>query len=215
VVEVSFLGQKHNAFRWVLLDVWGHNGHRNKGFNTGKDDNMYPYIRLAKEIWKHRNAPKLGILQPHISTHRIWPWDLDPWAELNNGRTLTLFDLGRIPMSIRMGFDLVAKNKGWGITVAGNTTRYRKRVTVWTKLTQVSRVIGWDDRFVYIEQTFWRGPECTAAMLLRSATTSKAGIVPTSDVLAALGLQLKSPDLPEWVQKWIAADALRPWPPHR
>jgi acyl-CoA thioesterase FadM len=176
---------------------------------------MYPYFRLAKEVWKFRSSAGLSVLDPHISTHRIWPWDLDPWMELNNGRTLTLFDLGRIPMSIRMGFDKVAKAKGWGITVAGNSTRYRKRVTVFTKLTQVCRVIGWDDRFSYIEQTFWRGDDCTAAMLLRSAVTSKAGLVPPREVMAALGQPTQSPQLPQWVQTWITADGLRPWPPQR
>lgn len=80
---------------------------------------MYPYIRMAKEMWKFRRAPRLSILEPHVSTHRIWPWDLDPWRELNNGRTLTLFDLGRIPMSVRMGFDRVAKAKGWASRLQG------------------------------------------------------------------------------------------------
>jgi acyl-CoA thioesterase FadM len=176
---------------------------------------MYPFIRMAKEIWKFRNAPRLGIFDVHVSTHRIWPWDLDPWRELNNGRTLTLFDLGRIPMSLRMGFDAVAKAKGWGITVAGNSTRYRKRVTVFQKLTQVSRVVGWDGRFGYIEQSFWRGDECTSNMLLRYAFTSKAGLVSPSDVIAALAPGAISPALPEWVQAWADADALRPWPPQR
>lgn len=176
---------------------------------------MYPFLRMAKELWKFRNAPPLSLLQPHTSTHRVWPQDLDIWNELNNGRTLTLFDLGRIPMSVRMGFKTVAKARGWGITVAGNSLRYRKRVTLGQKLTQVSRVIGWDARFVYLEQSFWRGEDCTAQMLLRSAFISKAGMVPPSEVLAALGQVQPSPDLPEWVSAWIAADALRPWPPQR
>ena len=176
---------------------------------------MYPYFRMMKELWINRNAPRLQILEPHISTHRIWPWDLDPWRELNNGRTLTLFDLGRIPMSLRMGFREVAKANGWGITVAGNSTRYRRRVTLFTKLTQVSRVVGWEGRFAYVGQSFWRGDECTAHMLLRSAFISKAGIVPPSQVLTALGQNPESPPLPQWITDWIAAAHERPWPPHR
>lgn len=176
---------------------------------------MYPFVRLAKELWKFRRAAPLSILEPHFSQHIVWPWDLDPWRELNNGRTLTLFDLGRIPMSVRMGFEKVAKAGGWGLTVAGNSTRYRRRVTMFSRLTQISRVIGWDARFSYIEQSFWRGDECTAHMLLRSAFTSKAGIVPPCEVLRALGQPEESPPLPEWVVRWIAAEALRPWPPAR
>ena len=174
---------------------------------------MYPFFRMAYQLWLYRKAPALPILGTHVSRHRCWPWDLDPWRELNNGRTLTLFDLGRIPMSVRMGFDRVAKAKGWGITVAGNSTRYRRRVTVFQKLTQVSRVLGWDARFVYLEQSFWRDGECTASMLLRSAFIRKGGMVPPHEVLVALGQPTESPELPDWVKAWIAGDAERTWPP--
>lgn len=176
---------------------------------------MYPYLRLMAEIWRARRAPPLGLFDTHVSHHRIWPQDLDPWRELNNGRTLTLFDLGRIPMSLRMGFDRVARARGWGITVAGNATRYRRRVTLFQRLECRSRVLGWDGRFIYLEQSFWRGDECTSAMLLRSAFTRKGGLVPPAEVALALGVATKSPPLPEWVLHWIAADAGRPWPPLR
>lgn len=176
---------------------------------------MYPYFRMFKELFKFRNAPALGILEPHISTHRIWPWDLDPWMELNNGRTLTLFDLGRIPLGKRTGLHRVLAQNGWGLTVAGNSTRYRRRVTVFQRLTQVTRAIGWDDRFLYIEQSFWRGEDCTAHMLLRSAFISKSGMIAPALVVQALGVDQTSPPLPEWVQNWITAEAGRPWPPLR
>jgi acyl-CoA thioesterase FadM len=107
----------------------------------------------------------------------------------------------------------VAEAKGWGITVAGNSTRYRRRVTVFQKLTQVSRVLGWDARFVYLEQSFWRDGECTASMLLRSAFITKGGMVPPHEVLVALGQPTESPELPDWVKAWIAGDAERTWPP--
>ncbi len=72
-------------------------------------------------------------------------------------------------------------------------------MTLFTKLTQVSRVVGWDDRFTYIEQSFWNGDDCTSHMLLRSAFISKAGIVPPQTVLCALGQPEVSPPLPDWM----------------
>ncbi len=176
---------------------------------------MYPYIRLAKEILKFRRAPRLLLLGTHVSTHRIWPQDLDPWRELNNGRTLTLFDLGRIALFMRTGLSKDIRAKGWGLTVAGNTTRYRRRLTLFTRVTMVSRCVGWDGRFFYMEQSLWRGEDCTSHMLLRAAIVGKGGIVPPSQALVALGYPDQSPALPDWVQAWVASDATRPWPPQR
>ncbi|MGL5010944.1 MAG: acyl-CoA thioesterase [Paracoccaceae bacterium] len=176
---------------------------------------MYPFVRLAKEIIKFRNAAPLGPFDAHVSTHRIWPWDLDPWRELNNGRTLTLFDLGRLPLFIRMGIARGVAKQGWGLTVAGNTTRYRRRLTVFQKVTMISRCIGWDARFFYMEQSFWRGDECTSHMLIRAAVVGKSGIIPPATATETLGIPSASPALPAWVQSWIVAEDQRPWPPQR
>ncbi|MCX8507762.1 MAG: acyl-CoA thioesterase [Rhodobacteraceae bacterium] len=176
---------------------------------------MYPFARMFKEIWNGHRAGPLPILGTHVSHHLCWPWDLDLWSELNNGRTLTIFDLGRIPLAIRTGLGRVIRSKGWGITVAGNSTRYRRRVRMFDRLEMHSRCIGWDQRFIYMEQSMWKDGDCTSHMLLRSAVTSKAGIVSPSEVLAALGVSDASPPLPGWVQAWITADGQRPWPPER
>ena len=174
---------------------------------------MYPYLRMFGQLRKFRHALRLAITDTHESRHMCLPWDIDPWMELNNGRTLTLYDLGRIPMAIRMGFDTVMRAQGWGLTVAGNSTRYRRRVRMFDRVTMRSRVIGWDDRFLYMTQSMWRGDDCTSQMLLRSAVTSKTGIVAPAQVLRALGQPETSPALPDWVQAWIAAESQRPWPP--
>ncbi len=176
---------------------------------------MYPFLRLARELWHTRNASPLGVTDTHVSHHRCWPQDLDPWVELNNGRTLTLYDLGRIPLGIRTGLSSTARSKGWGMTVAGASTRYRRRVRLWDVVEMHSRCIGWDARFFYMEQSMWRGAECTSHMLLRSAVTSAAGIVPPEQVIVAMGLSQPSPALPDWVAAWTQADARRPWPPER
>lgn len=174
---------------------------------------MYPLIRFAKELLKFRNAPALPPMGTHVSTHICWPWDLDPWIELNNGRTLTLFDLGRIPLARRTGMIPVMRANNWGITVAGNSTRYRKRIRGFDRFTMLSRMVGWDHRFIYMEQSMWRGGECCNQVLIRSAVTSANGIVPPAQVIRALGHDMESPSLPDWITAWIAADAERPWPP--
>ena len=176
---------------------------------------MYPFLRMFKELARARRMPTLGLFDTHVSHHICWPWDLDPWIELNNGRTLTLFDLGRLPLGLRTGIHKHLIAKGWGLTVAGSSVRYRKRVTMFSRLTVHSRCLGWDARFLYTEQSMWKGEECTSHVLIRSAIVSKAGIVPPAELAKAAGVPSESPDLPEGVRAWIAADNSRPWPPGR
>ena len=174
---------------------------------------MYPMLRFAKEMLKFRRAPRIGVLDAHVSTHRCWPWDLDPWIELNNGRTLTLYDLGRLPMAVRTGIIDTMRANRWGITVAGNSVRYRRRIKGFQRFTMVSRTLGWDARFLYMEQSMWRGGDCCNHMLLRGAITSDQGIVAPARLMQAAGADSDSPALPDWVHAWIEADARRPWPP--
>jgi hypothetical protein len=107
----------------------------------------------------------------------------------------------------------VLRAQGWGITVAGNSTRYRRRVRAFQRFELRSRFIGWDHRFFYTEQGMWIGDDCANHILIRSAITSASGIVAPAQVLRKMGQSEESPALPDWVQGWIAADAARVWPP--
>lgn len=173
---------------------------------------MYPAIRFFGELLRARRMPRLGLFDTHVARVRMMPWDMDPWFELNNGRTLTLFDIGRIALAERTGMLAVLRRKRWGITVAGNTTRYRKRVTVFQKVEIRSRLLGADGRFFYIEQSMWRGEDCTSAVLIRGALLAEGRLLPPRTFFAEIGVA-EPPPLPEWVRAWGEADATRTWPP--
>ena len=81
---------------------------------------MFPFVRMIKEFAVHRKAEDLPVGGVHISQHICWPWDLDIWLELNNGRALTLYDLGRIPLAKRVGLIDVLRRQRWGLTMAEN-----------------------------------------------------------------------------------------------
>ncbi len=175
---------------------------------------MYPFLRLAYHALAQRTPRPQPLLREHVSDHICWPWDLDPWNELNNGRTLTLYDLGRVPMLWRSGLIEVLRHKGWGFTVAGASVRYRKRVRNLARFRMRSRVIGWDARFFYMEQSIWLGNgDCANHILLRMAVAGPDGIVPPAQVVQAAGEDPGSPPIPPWVTAWIDAEAQRPWPP--
>ncbi|MDJ0627350.1 MAG: acyl-CoA thioesterase [Rhodobacter sp.] len=175
---------------------------------------MYPFVRMIKEFVVHRNAPQLALTDTHVSRHVCWPWDIDLWLELNNGRSLTLYDLGRIPLAGRVGLIRTLRRERWSLTMAGVSVRWRHRVSPFERVEMHSRCVGWDHRFVYLEQSMWkRDGRCASQALYRSAVTDRNGIVDPQRVIEALGHDQPSPPLPGWVGAWIEADATRPWPP--
>ncbi len=173
---------------------------------------MYPFVRLGTELALAHRAGPLALDATHVSTHTCLPWDLDPWIELNNGRTLTLYDLGRVPLISRTGFFPILRREGWGMTVAGSSIRYRRRVRGFDRVEMRSAFVGRDARFLYVHQAMFRAGEALSSVLIRVATAGPGGIVPTDRVIAALG-RGDLPEPPPWVAAWSAAEASRPWPP--
>jgi acyl-CoA thioesterase FadM len=174
---------------------------------------MYPFARFFFQMWRAGRVPPLGPFDTHVSHHLCWPWDLDLFLELNNGRTLTLFDLGRIPFGQRVGLLALLKRERWGLTVAGSAVRYRRRVRAFDRIEMRSRLLGWDARFMYVEQVMIVRDVTTSQAVFRTAVTDRSGIVPTDRLVAHLAPGVPSPDLPPWVAAWCAAEDQRPWPP--
>ena len=175
---------------------------------------MYPIFRFFLEMRRARKLPALPIGETHVTKITCMPWDIDYQMEMNNGRILTLFDIGRVALFERHGVIKPMAALKWYGTVAGSTIRYRRRITLFQKLEMRTRVIGADERFNYIDQSFWRSDgECCAHVVLRTAITTGKGIIPVSEVIEKLGLDYDGLPLPEWVKAWDASEQQRPWPP--
>ncbi|GLQ35368.1 thioesterase [Amylibacter marinus] len=174
---------------------------------------MYPFVRLALEYRRAKRQGRLTVDQTHECTLRIWPQDLDVFNELNNGRILTLFDVGRLPFGWQVGLLDAMKENKWGLTMAGASVRYRRRVHLFDKVKIKTTAMGRDARFIYILQTMYRAEEATSSILYRSALTDRNGIVPPQKFADYLGVPDWNPEMPEWAQNWIAAENTRVWPP--
>jgi len=174
---------------------------------------MYPYIRFVSTTLTERRKPPLGLFDTHHLPLICWPVDIDGFLEMNNGRILTLYDLGRFGLAIRAGLWGALQRNKWGLVVAGSSTRYRARVTPFQRVDLRTRALGWDDKFIYIEQGMWRGETCCNHGLLRMAMTEKGRLIAPARVADAMGASDVSPPLPGWVENWADADMTRPWPP--
>ncbi|MEM9318045.1 MAG: acyl-CoA thioesterase [Pseudomonadota bacterium] len=149
-----------------------------------------------------------------VLSMRVWPSDLDLFLELNNGRQLTLYDLGRFKLAARIGLTQALRRNRWGLAVAGSFIRYRRRLTAFQRFDLRTRAVGIDGRFILLEQAMWRGCTCHSHLLIRTAVTGQDGAIDPALVLEALGAPPDFlPEIPAWVETMMAAEGERPWPP--
>lgn len=174
---------------------------------------MYPFLRLALVSRAARRRAALPLDGLSVIGLTCWPWDLDVFAEMNNGRVLTLYDLGRFDHAHRIGLIRVLKAQRWGLAVGGASVRYRQRVRAFDRQELKTRCVGRDARWFYVHQVMVRRGTAVSAGLMRVCCTDAGGIVPTDRVVAALGHAGWQAELPGWVKAWITAEDARPWPP--
>ncbi len=178
---------------------------------------MYPFIRYASTIVHAALQVKKGNTLTFKDTSEITLRcrlsDIDNFLEMNNGRVLTLYDMGRTDFAIRTGLGKQLLKQRWGLVVAGSTIQYRQRIRAFQKVTMKTQIVGIDERWMYIEQSMWvKGKPCSSA-LLRTGVTQGGKVIASERVLAALGQSDWKLPPSGYVEEWIISDADRPWPP--
>ncbi len=169
---------------------------------------MYPYLRA---LWVHlRPRTALTLEEDSVLPLRVMPWDADVYPEMNNGRHLTLMDLGRFDFARRTGLIGTAKRKGWAFVVGGTSIHFRHRLRPGQRFRLRTRLLGHDHHWFYFHQTTERRGQLCSGALVRAGLCTREGMVAADRVLTAVGAEDWQTPLPEWVRDWIAADALRP-----
>ncbi len=138
---------------------------------------------------------------------RVWPTDLDVLRHMNNGVYLSLQDLARLDYMIRMKAADIVEKRGWYPVVASETIRFRMSLKCFQKFEIQTRLISWDDKYLYLEHKFVSRGEVVALGMIRARFLKKlGGSVSPDDLLQALGLQTKRPPFPAYLQDWVQAE---------
>ncbi len=173
---------------------------------------MYPYFKLLTTLWKARRQPSLNIDDTSVIECRAGLSDIDVFGELNNGRQLVYFELGRWDYSQRVGFIPLMRKNRWGLVVGGASVRYRRRIPFLHRFTVSTRMLCHDQRWFYFLQEIHRAGEICTSSLMKAGVTSKGGLLPAEQVVNAMGNPNWGGEIPQWVQAWIEAEGQRPWP---
>lgn len=168
----------------------------------------------AGYIYDRRRLDPLGVSRLDF---RVWPFDLDLNIHMNNGRYLSIMDLGRMDLIVRFGImKRVIKNK-WSPILASAKIRYRKPLTPFQKFRLETRVTWWDEKWFYMEQRFITideqdpdndGIVAAIAFVKGSFYDRKAKrTVPSERLAEMLGIDSSDyPEKPDYITSWQAAE---------
>jgi acyl-CoA thioesterase FadM len=174
---------------------------------------MYPVFRVVTSSIQAALSKTMSLDSIFKTTFRCMPWDLDLFFEMNNGRVLTLYDLGRFSLTIQSGLLNTLFKKKWGVVVAGSCVRYRRRIRLFDKVTIHTQIAGFEGRWIYITQSMWVKNKPVSSVLLRTGITGKGKTISTDEIRNLIDIPNWNPELPKWVKSWIESEQIRPWPP--
>lgn len=149
-----------------------------------------------------RKAP-LDIQDVSIVHDRVWLTDLDELRHMNNGVYLSLLDHARLDLMLRSGAWRKMRAAGVYPVVTAQSVAYRKSLELGQRFQIESRIIGYDDRAVYIEQRVVSKGEIYARAFVQGRFLRDAGgVAPMDQVGELVGVVTADHPAPAWLTEW-------------
>lgn len=165
-------------------------------------------LRTVAVLLAALRRPRLGPLDTSTVTFRVLPNDLDVNLHMNNGRYLTLMDLGRLDLVARIGILREMRRRRWMPVVGSLTVRYRRSLQPFQRYQLRTRLLCWDEKWFFMEQRFEHRGHLMAIALVKGLFLGPEGQVPTQRVVDASGVRIDSPPFPEPVAAWQEAESV-------
>lgn len=167
-------------------------------------------FRTILQLFRSRWAPRLGVHDVGRATFHVLPTDLDVLGHMNNGVYFSIMDLGRMDLMIRSGAWARIRQLGFYPVASNETMTFRKSLQPWQRFDVESRIAGYDEKAVFIEQRFVVRGEIFAQGFVRARFLKKTGgTVSLAELSEALGVDTTEVVLPPWLSRW-ADDVVLP-----
>jgi len=175
---------------------------------------MNLWLRILWYLLRLHGKP--GLKMPDdtsIVRFRVWPTDLDTSAHMNNGRYLTLMDLGRLDVMVRSGLWRPILRHKWTPIATAVMIRFRRELRLWQRFRLESRIVAWDESTVVMEQVFAidggrRDGQVAARALFKGGLYDRdqRRFVTISRLMAEIGVVAESPPASPEIDAFLHAD---------
>ncbi len=166
---------------------------------------MNLYFRLLWMILRLFFKPRRATLTESFRRpFRVLPSDCDFNLHLTNGRYFSLLDIARVEHLARIKLIWPLLKRGWLPVLNATEMTFIRPIAPLRKFDIVTRIVTWDDKYLYLEQRFESPGTLHAVSLARAAFVCKRELVPPAMVVALAGYTGEAPPRPDIVEGWHA-----------
>ena len=162
-------------------------------------------------------APFRAALAPPFDVSRlsmrVWPNDLDVNLHMNNGRYLTVMDIGRLDLIMRMGLAREARRCRWMPVLSAAKIRFRRELRLFDKFTLETRILWWaktqfvmEHRIIAVSGRNAGHVAAVAYMLGGLYERTGKRFVPVEELMRAMNVVAQSPDITPEIEAFLAAE---------
>jgi acyl-CoA thioesterase FadM len=162
---------------------------------------MSLWFRFMQRVQASCGSARLGPIDEDRLQMRTWPTDFDWTGHVGDERYLERMKLGRYLLATRMGLLSQMASKHVTAHVAATEVQYLDELAVFQSFELVSRVAGWDDKWLYVEHRVERYGKPIAIGRVQLVFKHAGETVPPDLVLSWSGTVVPSPPIPQEFQR--------------
>ena len=117
-------------------------------------DLVFHFLWICRPSARPKHASQDKFFATHVHRARVGLRDLDLMVHMNNSRYLREADFARHGLLVESGIWEKAWKGKTPLVTGAQTIRYRRELSPFQKYEVHTKVVGWDERAIFLEQLF-------------------------------------------------------------
>lgn len=159
-------------------------------------------LEMISAALRRKRPPTHSLFDTVSMEFRVGLFDIDLNMHLNNAKYLKFMDRARLEHAVSTGLLDKMLQARCNAVVANTEIAYVRELRPYQHFSLETRVLGWDDKYLYFDQRFMSQSKLHTHALLRVVHQYGGKPISPQAVQEMTGMNLQSPALPEYVEQW-------------
>lgn len=160
--------------------------------------------QIIKSIVKRNEPATIAPLGTSSHTYRVWPHQIDYNLHLNNAKYLNVLEHARWVLFRENGWFKYLFAKRLNVVVASFEITFIRELNVFTQFEVRSRVLSWDEKYMYVEQRILVKGKLSGHIIVKIAGVRKGKRALTPEICEIVGVDYNQAQPQTALDNWAA-----------